>query len=165
MYFENFPLTYYSLDDIKSVQVVTNILLRVVFNDSIKNNLSLFDEYDIREGDTPEIVADLFYNNPQFHWIILHMNDILDPRFDWPLTSNNLIKYCQNKYANIYATHHYEDVDGNWVNSNYPNATSISNFTYEDKLNEAKRRIKILKPRYIESIVREFNKKFEGVNV
>ena len=37
--------------------------------------------------------------------------------------------------------------------------TPISNFTFEDELNESKRRIKILKASYIDAIVNDFKKK------
>lgn len=164
MYFERFPTTYYTLDDQKTVQIVRNIFLRIAINDTIKSNLSLIDEYDIVDGDTPEIVSHKFYRNSQYHWLILHMNDILDPRYDWPLTSNNLVKYCESKYANIYATHHYENANGDWVNSSYPSATAVSNYTYEDRINESKRRIKVLKPQYVEAVLREFTNKLEGIN-
>lgn len=231
MYFQNFPLTYYSLyDDLSNVRVVTNITARVKLSDEVKNNLSLFDEYDVKDGDTPEIIADRFYNDPQLHWIILHVNEILDARFDWPLTTDNLKKYCEGKYTNINAVHHYEDTNGNYVNgnvfvqssSNFANvfvgnvitnitnngtglvtqkisssnirllvsdggfvtgdkitatsnalsnititATStvsglpVTNLTYEDSVNESKRRIRILKSRYVDSIVRDFKKQLE----
>lgn len=164
MYFEKFPTTFFTLDDKASVQVVRNILIRVIFNDNIKNNFSLIDEYDIKDGETPEIVSNLFYGSTQYHWVILHMNDILDPRFDWPLTTNNLVKYCQGKYDFIYDTHHFENVDGDWVNAASPNATAISNFTYEDRINESKRRIKILKPQYLETVIREFTNKLANIN-
>lgn len=159
MYFENLPTTFYTLDDLETVQVVRNIFLRGTFNDEIKNNLSVFDEYDIKDGETPEILANKVYGNSLYHWVILHMNDIIDPRFDWPLTTNNLVNYCEGKYTNIYATHHYEDGNGNWVNADAPSATSISNFMYEDQNNEAKRRIKLLKPQYLEAVVKEFTNK------
>lgn len=231
MYFQNFPLTYYSLyDDLSNVRVVTNITARVKLSDEVKNNLSLFDEYDIKDGDTPEIIADRFYNDPQLHWVILHVNEILDARFDWPLTTDNLKKYCEGKYTNINAVHHYEDTNGNYVNgnvyvqssSNFANvfvgnvitnltnngtglvtekisssnirllvsdggfvtndkvtatsnslanititATStvsglpVTNLVYEDSVNESKRRIRILKSRYVDSIVRDFKKQLE----
>ena len=153
MYFEKFPTTFYTLDDQKTVQIVRNIFLRLNINENIKNNLSLYDEYDVLDGETPEIVADKFYKNSQYHWLILHMNDILDPRFD-----------CQSKYTNIYATHHYEDADGYRVNSTQPGSTPISNFTYEEDLNESKRRIRMLKPQYLEAVSREFTNKLEGIN-
>ena len=60
MYFEYFPQTLYTLDDGTTVKVVTNIFLRNVINDEIKNNLSLFDEYDVIDGESPEIVSNKF---------------------------------------------------------------------------------------------------------
>lgn len=156
MYFEKFPTTNYSLDDISTVQTVRNIFLRIVFSDEIKNNYGLFDEYDVLDGETPEILADRFYSNPQYHWIILHMNDMLDPRYDWPLSSNNLRLYCESKYENINDVHHYVNADGYIVNSTAPGAVAVTNFQYEDELNETKRRIKVLKPEYLEAVVRDF---------
>ncbi len=164
MYFEKFPITFFSLDDLETVQLVRNIFLRLNINQNIKDNLAIFDEYDILDGETPEIVADKFYRNPQLHWLILHMNDILDPRFDWPLSHINLIRYSQSKYANVGAIHHYIDANGYIVNSNYAGATSVSNFDYEDELNENKRRIKVLKPQYVEAVNKEFNNKLENIN-
>lgn len=159
MYFEKFPTTNYSLDDISTVQTVRNIFLRIVFSDEIKNNYGLFDEYDVLDGETPEILADRFYSNPQYHWIILHMNDMLDPRYDWPLSSNNLRLYCESKYENINDIHHYVNADGYIVNSTAPGAIAVTNFQYEDEFNETKRRIKVLKPEYLEAVVRDFTNK------
>lgn len=119
MYFELFPLTYYSLyDDKSNIRVVTNITTRVAFTDEAKNKLAIYDEYDVRDGETPEIVADKFYNDPQLHWLVLHTNDILDPRFEWPLSTYNLQKYVEGKYSNVNGVHHYEDGSGNIVEGN-----------------------------------------------
>lgn len=156
MYFEQFPKTFYSLDDGNSVQLVTNIFLRIILSDEIKNNLTLYELYDIKEGETPEILADRLYGDPMLHWVILHLNEIIDPRFDWPLSTKNLISYCETKYANIYGIHHYINSDGYIVNSTYPGATSVSNFQYEESLNEEKRRIRILKPEYLRNVVNDF---------
>lgn len=134
MYFQNFPYTYYSLDDVATTQIVTNISLRVRLSDELKNNFSLFDKYDIKDGETPEILADKFYSNPQLHWIILHTNDILDPRFDWPLTTNNLVLFAQGKYNNVNAPHHYVDANSIITNANvYLNSSSqFTNFNNND---------------------------------
>ena len=164
MYFEKLPNTLYSLDNRLTVQVVKNILLRVVISDEIKGNYSVFDEYDIQDGETPEILADRLYDNPQYHWVILHMNDMVDPRYDWPLSTSNLIKYCQSKYSNINDVHHYVNSNGVIVNSTEPGALPVSNYEYEDSINETKRRIKVLKPQYIEEVVREFTQKLEDIN-
>jgi len=163
MYFEKFPYDVYSLDDLSSVQLVKDILRRITITDEVKNNTSIFDQYDIKEGETPERLADKFYGDSNYHWVILHLNEIVDPRFDWPLSTYQLEQYVGSKYgiANVQATHHWEDGNGNWVNNTYPSATAISNFTYEDKLNEDKRRIKILKPRFLASVETEFDNKIK----
>jgi len=134
MYFKTFPYTYYSLDDVATTQIVTNISLRVQLSEELKNNFALFDKYDIKDGETPEILADKFYSNPQLHWIILHTNDILDPRFDWPLTTNNLVLFTQGKYNNVNAPHHYVDANSVITNANvYLNSSSqFTNFNNND---------------------------------
>ena len=113
MYFQKFPKTFYSLDNIATVQVVTNILQRVVLTQDLQDNFGVYDEYDVTDSDTPENLAFQLYGDSEYHWIILHFNNILDPRFDWPLTSSNLVKYVEGKYANIYGIHHYKDLDQN----------------------------------------------------
>ena len=233
MYFEKFPLTFYSQDDLNSVQVVTNIMTRAVFSDEVKNNLSIFDEYDIKDGETPETLAYNVYGSTEYHWVILHANDIIDARFDWPLTTYNLSQYVNGKYNDRDAIHHYEDANGLYTNGNlylsstvefgsfiansvitnntnsgtavvtsivdtstiiitvssggfktgdqiklYSNSTinanitstssitgtAVTNYDYEDIVNETKRRIKILKPEYLSSIEKDFNSKFENTN-
>lgn len=103
MYFENFPGLYYTLDNNKTGQLVQDIFLRINLSEEIKNNNVLYETYNIRDGDTPEIVADIFYNNPGLYWIVLMSNDILDPRFQWPLDWHRLEKYIDKKYpCNLY---------------------------------------------------------------
>jgi hypothetical protein len=135
MYFSKFPLTLYSLDDRSSIQLVTNISTRAVISDSIKENLTAYEFYDIQDGDTPEILAYKLYGDAGLHWVILHTNDILDPRFGWPLTTNNLTRYINDKYTDSGAIHHYEDSSGKYVNANInlvSNATFYSNVFYAD---------------------------------
>lgn len=165
MYFAKFPVTFYSLDNGLTVQLVRNIFLRVVIGENLKQNFSYYDEYDVIDGETPEIVAYKFYSNAQLHWIILHFNDVLDPRFGWVLSQQNLLSFCQGKYTNINGVHHYENSQGYIVNSNASGAVPVTNFDHENRLNEEKRRIKILKPAYIEIILKEIDNKLEIINV
>ena len=136
MYFKSFPYTFYSLDNATTVQVVTNITNRATLSKETKTNLSLYDEYDIKDGETPELVADKFYSNPELHWIVLHYNDILDPRFDWPLDTNNLNRYVTGKYNDVNAVHHYEDANGNYTNGNVYllSSNAFTNFSVNDVL-------------------------------
>lgn len=117
-YFEKFPKIVYTQDNYKSGQIVPDILRRTKFISDLVQNFAFFDEYDVVDGETPEIVADLFYNDPQLHWIILQANEILDPRFEWPINAFDLKRFAEGKYVNINAVHHYEDTNGNTTTAN-----------------------------------------------
>jgi len=154
MYFSKFPALLYTLDNGKSYQLTTDIFRRSAFINDVIKNVAFYDEYDISDGETPEIVADQAYGNSRYHWIIMMANDIIDPVLDWPMTQNQLVKYSQDKYENIYGVHHYENDDGYETNSGYP----VSNLEYEERINETKRRIKIVRREIIPDIIAEFSK-------
>lgn len=99
-YFNYFPKTYYSTDNKNpSLDVVTNIIARYSFDAKIKENTSAFYQYEVKDSDTPEIIAGKYYDNPERHWIILLFNDIIDPQYDWPLQDRNLMKFIDAKYT------------------------------------------------------------------
>lgn len=106
-YFAKFPLLRYTSNNIQTI--TTDVLRRVSVNKNTRENLVIFDEYDIKDGETPESVSYKFYETSDYHWVILLVNDILDPRYDWPLNSNQLYEYTSGKYgsANVSAVHHY----------------------------------------------------------
>lgn len=226
MYFQKFPYTFYTLDDRKTTQLIQNILIRNKITDDIKNSFVMYDEYDVRDGDTPEILAYKFYGDSNLHWLILHMNEILDPRFDWPLDTRKFQDYLNSKYPDIDGIDHYEDSNENPINGNVIlNASVFNNFNVgdvvynlsskgigyitsssstsiivttteggfkagnlisnnivgtsqatitsttsitgtpvtfyiaEDRTNEAKRRVRILKPQFVSAIIAEFDRK------
>ena len=99
-YFSKFPKTYYSLEDIPySVDVVTNIISRFSFEQSFKENTSIYEKYSVQESDTPEIIASKIYDSPERHWIVLMMNDIVDAQYDWPLEYRTLTAFINDKYT------------------------------------------------------------------
>ena len=160
MYFENFPKFAYDFDinGERKVLIVSDITRNVRFRKDILSNVTLYDEYDIKEGETPEIIAEKLYGNSQYHWIIMLVNDRYDYIKDFPLTYTALTQYITDKYGvdNELDTHHYENSMGFVVNSDDPDAESVSNTAYEEKLNEAKRRIKVISPQLLDKIVQQF---------
>lgn len=99
-YFNYFPKTLYTANnDTVSLDTVTNIISRFSFETSLKENSSTFYEYQIKDSDTPEIIASKYYGHPERHWIVLLFNDIIDPQYDWPLQGSNLIEYIDQKYS------------------------------------------------------------------
>lgn len=99
-YFNYFPKTpYYLNEDSESVNMVTNIISRFGFEQSFKNNSVVYYEYDIQDGDTPEIISAKLYGSPERHWAVLMINDMVDAQFDWPLDQRTIIKYIDEKYT------------------------------------------------------------------
>ena len=64
MYFENFPLIPYDSVGDGEFKIVTNLLKRVAMRSKVKTNVMIFDTYDVKEGETPEIIADKLYDDP-----------------------------------------------------------------------------------------------------
>lgn len=109
-YFNSLPKIRY-LDNNNVVTVYTNLLNRASVKPSVLNNNIVFYEYDLQDEDTPEIVAYKYYGDINRFWIVLYCNQINDPQWDWPLSSNKFEKYVTNKYGNnLYDRHHYTKV-------------------------------------------------------
>lgn len=167
-YFRNFPLIDYTLEG--ETKQVLNFIHRWAFNDSVKNNISSWSKWIIRDEDTLFSIAEKLYGSQHQYWIIMMMNDMMDPFFDWPLNETDLKKYIISIYGveNIYNTHHWEaeeDDDlysvpaGTKVSIDYPyNKVSVSNYDYESILNENKRFIKLLKPSLLGKVLKEKDK-------
>lgn len=99
-YFNFFPQVFYAQDSgLKSLDVLTNLTTRFTFEEEFKTNTSVYYKYDVEDGDTPEILAYKIYGSSEKHWVILLMNDIVDPLYDWPLKQQNVIKFVDNKYS------------------------------------------------------------------
>ena len=168
MYFENFPLIPYDSVGNGNFKLVTNLLKRVAVRSKVKINASYYDTYDVKEGETPEMIADKLYDDPELHWVILLLNDITDRYHQWPKNQNQFLAYVNDKYSNIDSTHHYEisqvsgdttiKIDIGTDNTDYPAASIVTNFEYEEDLQDKKRKIRLLDPSYVEDFVAEFEK-------
>lgn len=113
MYFSNFPKIYYDFpQDATSdrLQILTDITSNVRFRKEVLDNITLYDEYDMIEGETPEMVAEKIYGNPELHWIIMLFNERYDYLKDYPLTNAELYEHCVLTYGedHLEDVHHYE---------------------------------------------------------
>ena len=176
-YFSKMPYLAYTLDSGKTYNVVSDVLRRIAVNEQTKENYSLYEEYTVQDGETPETVSFKYYNDPQYHWVILLLNDIIDPRFDWPLTETQLYDYVNNKYSgNISGVNNYTITQDSDIFVDptqaieyttetlypYADAYAYTNIQYESKLNEEKRTIKVLKPAYLSAFVSEYEALING---
>jgi len=173
MYFKNFPTIVYDAVGNGEFKDVKNLLRRVGIRAKVKANTLFYDTYDVKEGETPESIADKLYDDPELHWIVLLINDVTDRYHQWPMNYSQFNEFIADKYDDIDGTHHYElaQSSGNtdtkievYNNSalytgdddSYSNATVITNREYEEQQQEIKRQIRLLDPQYVQQFIEEY---------
>ena len=168
MYFRHFPKVLVKPDEYKSPILMTDLTRRIRFLDFVKNNYVVFDFYDLKDGETPEYIAHEYYGDVNLHWIVLLSNNIIDIYHDWPKKVTDFETYVKEKYDDPYGTHHWEipqesgdetkviSIPNDTANTIPSNATEVTNFEYEERLDNEKRRIRLVQPRFVSQIKNEF---------
>lgn len=189
-YFTNFPKIPYAFNiDGKPVLInLVDIALNVRARKVALENYLIYDEYDIEDGETPEIISEKLYGKPRYHWLIMLINNRFDYINDFPRRSIDLENYITEKYGagHEFDQHvlpggslYYEDRSGNVVdkmdidlfattnphiapgdlNEQYgrygQGFSTVSNHEVEERINERKRRIKVINAAVIEQVASE----------
>jgi len=179
-FFTNYPGILYTLTDEtgeKKTYTLVDITSRVKLNMSDKQKRLMTQSYTISDGDTPELVSMRVYGTPDYHWIIMHVNEIHDYIGDWCMNATALLSVCREKYgSNIDAIRFYRDSTGSVVmNPSAPffvssggvsgfsgyqgtdSLVAVTNFEYETEQNEAKRDIRLVRPEYVRDYIQLYN--------
>jgi hypothetical protein len=167
MYFSNFKpvlVDFSQYGELPKQYLVSDLLQNVRLKTELLNNLVYYEEFDISDGDTPEIISEMFYGTPMYHWIIMLVNERYDYINDFPMPLPSLEVYITEKYGanNVDNIHHYVTADGYVVNSDYVNAQGladalpITNYEHEAQVNESKRRIKMIPPAALADVLTQF---------
>ena len=173
-YFNQFPVIDYNLSGVNgNTKEVTDIWRKVKVRSKIANNISLYDKFDVPEGDSPETVAYKIYGDAEYFWVVCLMNNVVNRYYDWPLDEYVFQQYVKDKYDNADGIHHYEITQSSGrqtgdgpadyshlieCNSTEPGAQSVSNIEHERRLQDKKRQIDILSPNYLPVFESEFRK-------
>lgn len=94
-FFKYFPTLFHSNT------AVTNIIARVKFEESVKNNLAVFLPYQISEGQRPDQIAEEYYGDATYDWIIYLSNNITDPYHQWPKTQDVFENFIVAKFGSV----------------------------------------------------------------
>lgn len=150
-YFSNFPL--YRLAD---GSLGINITARTKIINSFRDNVNVYYEHTISDNETPEVVADKFYDDVELVWVILLFNDIHNIYTQWPIDQQSLEEYIDEKYENPYGIHHYVSAaTGNIVGEDHVSydRVPVTNSEYEIDENDSKRKIKLILPELVSQVV------------
>ena len=169
LYFEDFPTINYDVVGDKNLKTIRDITTRVKFKGAISSNHALFKKYNVNDGETPESIAFREYGDAQLHWVVLLFNDILDPRYDWPLSQRDLNTFVKGKYTDPDGEHHREIAQSSGIDTimirvepDTAGSTIISNFEYEDGVNAKKAQIRLLKSDHIAQVMNEFSREMRS---
>ena len=171
MYFAQFPTIFYDAVGNTNPKIVTHLLKRVAIHSKARATTALYDTYDVKNGETPESIAHKYYDDAEYHWIVLLVNNITDRFHQWPMNTRQFLAHLAEKYDNVDGVHHYEinqvsgdtsvkinigtsniDENGDTIS----NATLITNREYEEEKQDTLRRIRMLEPAYLEQFVEDF---------
>ena len=179
-YFSSIPNVDYDINGTEPNQFrsVTNIMQRIRFKPSVLENITDYYPYYVREGERPDIVSFNTYGTVAYSYLILLVNDIVDPLFDWPLPSRQFENYIIEQYGSVSSAqstnkYYYQIiraevaktgiservpeykiiVDQTTYNSLDSSVRSAQNvYDYEVEQNDNKREIKLINPDFIQDI-------------
>ena len=179
-YFSSIPNVDYDINGTEPNQFrsVTNIMQRIRFKPSVLENITDYYPYYVREGERPDIVSFNTYGTVAYSYLILLVNDIVDPLFDWPLPSRQFENYIIEQYGSVSAAqstnkYYYQIVraevartgvservpeykiivDQTTYNALDASVRSAQNvYDYEVEQNDNKREIKLINPDFIQDI-------------
>ena len=179
-YFRNLPKVKYDIygAEPNKYRNVTNIMKRISFKPSVIEDISDYYPYRVKDGERPDIIAHQRYGTVAYAYLIMLINNIYDPLFDWPLSSQQFEKYLTNKYGSVTAAigetkYYYQtiraEVARTGTSERIPAVKFIVDQTtydalgtgdrstqtayeWEDELNDNKRDIKLINAEFIQDI-------------
>ena len=179
-YFRNLPKVRYDINGAEPNKYlnVTNIMKRISFKPSVIEDITSYYPYRVKDGERPDILSFQQYGSVAYAYLIMLVNDIYDPLFDWPLTSQQFEKYLISKYGSVSTAmgttkYYYQvvraEVARTGTSERIPAVKFIvdqttydalgtgdrstqSQYEWEDELNDNKRDIKLIDASLIQDI-------------
>ena len=154
-YFANIPSIEYG------TKIARNLNTRPRIKEQILKNPHVIYDYVIQDGERPDLVANGYYGNPNFVWLIFLANNIIDPYYDWPLNTNQMQDFLKDKYGSLAEAQskivHYKhktkstiisketkDLNSTFGKINENDYSPVYAYDNEIEINEAKRTIKLI---------------------
>ena len=98
-FFENHPITLYDLHKKQKPLVMTNLTVYFKLQEILADRTTVLYQHFIQDGERPDVIAKKAYDDSSLDWIIFLTNNIVDPRWDWPLPQIDFQKYVISKYG------------------------------------------------------------------
>jgi len=181
-YFKNFPTVM-----IKG-QEVLDITRKVKLSAALRSVSLEYLSYTLEDGDKPEDIANYYYDSPEYAWLVLLSNEIVDPYTEWYKSKLELEAYIKVQYESKSGL--TGDAVLNWARNSslssniihyrslYEPAVQINRATYQQspasefyairvydyeyELNESRREINLINKSYLSLITDRFVEVING---
>lgn len=94
-YFSKFPAIFYSNTESKDIS------RRIKIEPKEKNNPFNFYPFMLQDDLRADQVAEFYYNDPELDWLVYHVNDVIDPYYDWYQTNEVFETVLKEKYGSM----------------------------------------------------------------
>lgn len=98
-FFKHYPLVQYGNTVSNTVSV--NLMAKIAFQKKLQQNYEIFHPYTIKEGDRADTIANYYYGDPGYDWIVYFSNGIVDPYHDWYLDGESFKRFITDKYGSL----------------------------------------------------------------
>lgn len=98
-YFKNFPVVNYRFGDEADPVVFPRLSTYAGAIDELKNNVTVYQEYDIADFERPDTLSYRLYGKSEYYWTFFMMNDHIREG-GWPMTQQRIYEYAQELYPN-----------------------------------------------------------------
>lgn len=174
--------------------ITKNFFKRFRINSDVFDQSQLYNRITIDDGARRlDLISEALYGRPDYDWIIILTNNLVNPLFEYPLTELQLQKQVEKNYDDPYNTiNHYEiianskqeelfgrvlydegtHVDETFYNKNHKYllddneevasgrdlAFPVTQYQFEQQINDNRRNLYALKPELVELFIDDIRK-------
>ena len=188
--FSRWPTVEYDFKKNGKKTTVTNVTLRFKLAEALRTKSAVMYEYNVKNGERPDIIAAKYYGDASLDWLILLANNIIDPQWEWPLDDRSFDNYIIGKYGSREAAQQQilfyelvtqqqqvlydgtiipkksvivdqETLNDRTLDERYLGGGPVYAYDYELEQNDNKAIIKILDKQFVNNIVSQYEAAIE----
>ena len=122
-HFQRYPKVFYRFGNELDPTLTQNLATYVDIVDQVKDDITIYTDYTILDGDRPDILSYRLYGDIRYYWLFYYINDKIKEE-GWPLTAQEVFeqmgKYYPHQYIRTYA---------NWFKSDFSIGTRATGKT------------------------------------
>ena len=139
--FSKLPNVKYDIQLQNEPKLMKNIFVSTKVVDKFANDPLSHYEYEVKDGESVFKIAELYYEDPNYWWVILFFNDIRDYLGEWPKSSAEFVNYIDSVYGSQMeaelAPYYYYTSDKKINSETYTTTKNWFDINFEDPFEEA----------------------------